>query len=214
MFRNAETRKQIVIGIVVSLIFAGLVQPFLGWIWNLLNSATGALAASVTDLIHRRAAGGMSERYAFSILTLINGMLVGPLAVGSIAAFFVPKFLFAERGERSHQTTAEEIADIRLRLEKSRRRIKTLLIPLRVMMPTCLALLIFVAVIDTGIYRLNRTFEHTLAALAPEMDDLQLKKYRSRWALMSSRADYELIHRDLMKLASDRRIKLPEHLTE
>jgi hypothetical protein len=69
-------------------------------------------------------------------------------------------------------------------------------------------------VVETGVFKLNSSFNQTLAALGPDLDEMQLKKYRARWALMTSRADYENIKSDLLRVADDHKVHLPDRLRE
>jgi hypothetical protein len=206
MLKDPDVRKQFVIGIAASLVVALLIQPLLGWVWQGLDSASNAAIVMVSNVIYRNAAHGLDEHYSFGTLTLLFGVLTGGLSGTGIVLLVVRPRL--RRLSESIEHHAEGAAVSTSRWARSTNLLLYALLPILVLS------ILFIMVVETGSFRLNSTFNQTLAAVGPALDDMQIRKYRSRWALMRSRADYEAIKRDLMKVADDHGIQLPEYLRD
>jgi hypothetical protein len=56
---------------------------------------------------------------------------------------------------------------------------------------------------------LNTTFNQYLAALGPHLSDPDVRTFRSRWALMKGRSDYDLIMSEFRSRAEKAGIQLP-----
>jgi hypothetical protein len=204
MFRDPEIRKQIVIGLISSIVAALLIQPLLEWIWRTANNWTSSFAVSYTNSIYASAALGLRELHSFLIMLFMFVTIIG-LSVGVlIAPLMLRNVKKRLRGERP--PTREEIDAIFKPLWRGSwvvGAISTLLLVL-----SSLSILLR----NYADLQLNATFNQRIAALSPALTDLETKQFKSRWALMASRRDYESIQHDLEEIARARNSKLPTNL--
>ena len=57
--------------------------------------------------------------------------------------------------------------------------------------------------------RVVTSFQQHMTAIAPFITDQQAKQFRSRWTQMRTKGDYDVIYRDLQKIADSNGIRLP-----
>jgi heme/copper-type cytochrome/quinol oxidase subunit 2 len=188
---DPNTRKQVYIGVLTSVLAALFIQPLLNLLWGLLNGATTAIGGALSDVIYRNAARGLDEHYSFLLLSLVMSLMLGVFTSFTVLPFLLRR-------------SRKEALEGREKVVHKLRWAVTILGVLGVVLPLILL------TIEFGTYKLNSSFNQYMAATSPYVTDLDAKKLRSRWALMRTRADFESISSDLQKIASDNAIVLPK----
>jgi hypothetical protein len=209
MFRDSNIKKQIVIGLITSIVAAMFLQPLLEYAWRALNNLTSSIAVEFTNSIYGSAALGLREIHSFVLLSFMLSVGIGVFAGVLIAPLF--------NRSRDKQSESDSIGD-EPREDPIRKesRGKMRFVYLAACVVAGFGLISATSELTRAFadLQLNATFNQRLTALGPELSDSELKKFRARWALMTNRADYRSIQNDLEAHAKSRNVKLPPSLWE
>ena len=206
-FKDILFKDAITTGIISSIIFTFLLQPFIPLAWAYLRDSGLQVYTDFSNQIFLAAALGYRndvERIFSSILTVVL------LILTSSAVFF---FIFDVKGFNSMREFVgnEKVSSFLKR--------KTTMLGLRVLEVILILLFVwmtFQTVLNTTLIyastELNASFHQKLNALGPFLSDQDAKSLLSAWALMKNENDYNQINGRLEKIAGENNIELPKTL--
>jgi hypothetical protein len=197
MWFDSATRKQIVIGVLSSLVLIFLVQPFLHASWRIIDFLGTNVSESFSRGVYIDAALGLREVHSFLLLALV---------LVTLAGFGISSLI-------THLRSPDE--DEPGRVDRALERAFRIVSNPWIRTPLGILFLLSITMIATDRFadlQLNASFNQRMAALAPDITDLEAKRLRSRWASMKSREDYVAITKSMDITASQKGVTLPKVL--
>jgi hypothetical protein len=194
MLKSTEFRRDIVAGIISSLIFLILFQPIINFLGVLVQSISNGLLSGLSNSIYSNAALGQRNYIDVIFFSLIISIYFGT-ATGWLSANILKKKI-----ETSEKTNL---------LKKFRKSLMSIIIILFIIISVYLLRLGILMVSDL---QLNTSFEQRTTVLAPLLTDQQEEELRSSWASMKNRDDYEKINKTMDTYAQQYNIELPKRL--
>jgi len=206
-FKDILFKDAIVTGIISSLIFTFVLQPFIPIIWSFFKNSGLQIYTNFSNQIYSAAAIG----YRNDVERIISALL------SSVLIFFtfstVTFFFFDIKGYNS-------IGDfINNKKITSLTKTKAAITTTRILE---IGLIIFFVVFSiqtilntTLIYaatEFNASFNQRLNAVRPYLSEQDEEEIVSSWALMENENDYNKINGNLEKVASENKIVLPKTL--
>lgn len=187
-------RISIIASIVASVIFIALVQPIMTYIWEIISSTGNDYLNAFVDNMYKNAALGERDWVVATFSTV--GVYVPFVFISSKRlANFIYKPSFKNKPNKIENTVSTTASWI-----------------------WWSALIFGVAsatFISSYIYtdmQLNTSFNQRLTVLSPHITDIEYKKYKSEWASMTSKKDYQTLNKKIQEQADSLSIKLPPSL--
>jgi predicted PurR-regulated permease PerM len=177
----------VVTSIVASILFAIFFQPILTWISNVIVSAIGVFYSGYVDSLYFKAAQNPADYVIYTLFAFIAGFPVVALVSLAIISFTEPW------------------------LRRTQRFISTSVISTSLAIGFGVILIPFFIIIagPAVSIRANATFQRRLMALTPVISDEERKELLGKWAMVSSKVDFENINTQIEELAKKYQTKLP-----
>jgi hypothetical protein len=184
-----ENRGGILAGLVSSVLFLYLLQPFLDLLVHLLVAVASRISTNYLDRIYAQAAHMETQSYSFLLFALLIAGL-GGLVAGVATALLSVEIRKSDR--IVPRTRISRIAHL------------------------CFS--VFIVVLAFGILAGNylqlsliSTFTRHMRVLGPYLNYTEERVIYSQWGLMENKADYDKVYIRLHKVAEDNKIKLPDN---
>lgn len=186
-------------GILSSVLFTWLLDPFTKWVWLVSVDSTNAWLTAIQDAAYSNAALGKRE-WVSALLFIYFATAMVAFPVGLLGAHVVERLLIGQFPRFEHAART---------LRRTYRILEVVVAVLILLTSFNLVRHCFDIYVDL---QLNASFSQRLDVLAPHITSQQEKELRASWALMKSRRDYAAINRTIETLASAAAVPLPPPL--
>jgi hypothetical protein len=218
---NIKTfKKELTMGIVISVIMLFFVQPIITNIWNWMSKKTDSFYSDYIDSAYHNAALGQRNWLDFITLQLFLVVIFFTLSAYFLKIRLEIEKNIHENKLKSIKNDSEKKELIVKHLNSNtykiggfvskhlnKFRISTYFVQLLVFLLTFH--LIFITYVDL---QLNASFKQRLAVLAPYISEEEEELFEAKWALMKNRKDNREINKTMDKIATEMKVKLPELL--
>lgn len=215
---DKEINKGILTSLIGSIIFMIFLQPIMVFIWSFLKIISYNTYSSIVDSMYLNAALGQRNWLDFSVWTFLL-----------IVAFFVllndtakAKSVIDRHENEIKMDTLEKdelnkFLDAKFAKRKKEiiKSINFLKLFIRFKYPYLITGIILIMYFIFSAFtdlQLNTNFNQRLNAVAPYIDDKEIKILKSKWATMKNRSDFELINNQFENIAIENKIQLPKNL--
>ena len=192
-------KRTILIGVVSSLIativYLYLIDPIIRTFGELVVLTSHYVATGLVDNLYRKCALSCPPDSAFALLGLFSGLLAG-MTFGALSVVL-------RSYVKSGPAPDDEVTTM-----KKLRRSALMGLGFLVLLGFLLMFLYW-----TTWFQLQRltSFNQHLAILAPFIDNQREEELRSKWALMKGRKDYEAIVVDILSIAEENGVGIPDN---
>ncbi|KAF0107134.1 MAG: hypothetical protein FD146_1975 [Anaerolineaceae bacterium] len=190
MLKDVNFRKDILAGIISSLIFLILFQPLVRGLGQLLQPLGEKFFTGFSNSLYSNAALG--HRNYLEVVAFETG----------VSTFFGLSFGFF-----TGYLSRNRFLKIK---EKNKQHIT---IVLKIGMAICWLMLTFGIIASSMLFfsdlQMNTSFEQRLAVVVPYLSEQEEEELRAKWASMQTRDDYEKINLILQEYAETYQIELP-----
>ena len=200
---DKEIKKGIVSSLIATLIFLILLNPILHMLWNFIKSFSINMYSGISDSIYSGAALGQRNWLDFAWLASVVAITGGIVVTKNVIIW---KEIFRLR--RLMQGEKEE-PETPLSLYQTLKKANITLSVAIALGIVVSFFFIFSAFTDL---QLNTSFNQRLNAILSYISDQEAKVYKSSWATMKNRQDFEKINQKMEMVAGFNKIKLPENL--
>jgi len=213
---DKEAKKSIIISVIASALFLIFIQPIMLIIWEIVKPISFSAFDSIINSIYKNAALGQRNWLDFLIWAFILLFAFNYIIKAFLKGKRIVKEL--EDDEKLELMSLEEKENyLREQEAKDSSKIKILMKLTRfnwlimILAGVSSLSLLFSTFTDL---QLNTSFNQRLNAIAPYIDDSDIKILKSKWALMKTRQDYMEINHLFENLANGKGIILPNNLLD
>ena len=191
-----EQKAGVISGLVASILFIYFLQPILNWISRIVVRVMTLAGSAFIDKIYTQAASLQTQNYSFLWLLFVFGTLSTLFFLRGILILF---------GE-------ERIEPLLSKIRSKARSKNNILVRVSLSILHMSFAFLFLAVVSANFIQLKVivTFQQQMRALAPYIDDAEEEQIYSRWSLMRTQADYEVISNTIEMHAKNNHLTLPE----
>ena len=203
----AKYKKEIIGGLIAIVAFEYFLHPIFHYSGPFFFRIAESVSNSAVDRLFAQAALGTGPNPALDWLQIFSGFVVGLTAVMIIV------LVRGDAGD-AHQTPTNTSLP-----EEAGDTMPMVTPPPQVSTRWKVGFVVFVAILDVTLFlmlwsnlfqfRIVTSFQQHMTAIAPFITDQQAKQFRSRWTQMRTKGDYDVIYRDLQKIADSNGIRLP-----
>ena len=203
----AKYKKEIIGGLIAIAAFEYFLSPIFHYAAPFCFRIANSVSHSAVDRLFAQAALGTGPNPGLQWLQIFGGFIVG-LTVGITIAL-----VRGDSGEAPYTPTNTSLP------EKADRTMPTVAPPPQLRRRWKVAIGVLVAIVDlifvlmlwSDLFQLRvvTSFQQHMTAIEPFITDQQAKQFRSRWTQMRTKGDYDVIYRDLQKIADSNGIRLP-----
>jgi hypothetical protein len=200
----AKYKKEIIGGLIAIVAFEYFLHPIFHYSGPFFFRIAESVSSSAVDRLFAQAALGTGPNPALDWLQIFAGFIV------AVTAFIAIDLVRGDAHQTPTNTSLTETAD------DTMPRVTP---PPQVSTRWKVAFVVFVAILDVALFlmlwsvlfqfRIVTSFQQHMTAIAPFITDQQAKQFRSRWTQMRTKGDYDVIYRDLQKIADSNGIRLP-----
>jgi hypothetical protein len=218
MLRTKDSKIAIIRSLVASTIFLILLKPIFEFLWTILVKVSNHTYTFYVDTIYQNAALGQRNWIDFIILTFIYAIA---LAIVLTLMYILDQRIRVIRLNEEIRKEGDKEKKERLKdaLSKKLSRFEKLVKIARCLMKMrigiyIISILSFLSLMFTAYtdLQLNTSFTQRLNVIAPYITDNELKILRSKWALMESRSDFDVLNDEMELVAKQKNITLPKNL--
>ena len=187
-------RNAIVAGVVSSILVIYFLNPIISFLGKVVIKLASYIYKSYLDNICSDLAVG-EPNFSFTLYGLMLGFMVG-IAGSFFAGFITYKIKNKNRDELRSSTPSV---------------FSSWVISASAIVITLVSFLFFI----DGYIRIRSYtgFKQGLTIIGPYITDASQKEFLSRFSLMKSKEDYDLIMKDILSIASNKGIKMPKHIS-
>ena len=203
----AKYKKEIIGGLIAIVAFEYFLRPIFHYAGPFFFRIAESVSNSAVDRLFAQAALGTGPNPGFDWLQILSGFIV------SVTAVITIDLVRGDSGEAHHTPTNTSLP------EKADDTMLTVTPPPQVSRQWKVAIVVLFAIVDVILVlilwsdlfqlRVVTSFQQHMPAIAPFITDQQAKQFRSRWTQMRTKGDYDVIYRDLQKIADSNGIRLP-----
>ncbi len=197
MLKNSLSRREIVVGLVSSVIFAIFVQPILTLTWNMIVILSNNIYLVFMQDIYRSIARPQQDSIDLMIFIYVS-MAVSFIVLLMARINLLEQDIY-EISTGKHTPNASRI-----------KRYGRFM--LAVALFSIVAIFIGIVVPNFAKEQYLRSFQQRMTVLAPYITEQQEEEVRAKWAMMKDRDDYLAVNQILEQLASQHNIVLPENI--
>ncbi|MFQ6599305.1 hypothetical protein [Flavobacterium sp. C3NV] len=214
MLKIQNIKREIISGAIVSIVlFFG--QSIGLYLWQALLKFSINTYSGFIDGIYLNAALGQRNWIDFLSFSLLVYIIIYSLLKKSLKINEMINDIKIERQEKSEIKKRENqiLKNYKAKafLERHIQKFKFIVILMNITICFLSTTILFIIFIDL---QLNTSFNQQINTLSPYIDEQKEELFKSKWALMKDRKDYEVIIKDLEKTASENNIKLPNLLVK
>ncbi|MBE0568232.1 MAG: hypothetical protein IH577_00960 [Deltaproteobacteria bacterium] len=186
-----------VIGGIITAIILFFFQPILGLMYKTIISVTNTIGGRISGLPYIHASRGEMH------ILLLN------VSVIMIGIFVAGYYLFLNETRTRNMSITEDVNKTTWN-KVIKISDKLLLVMSKSMFVLYFILVIISMSISSGTIKMITKFNQRLTILSPYISDYEYKVYKSSWASMKSKPDYESIIAGMDNVARTKRIILPK----
>jgi len=214
MLKIQNIKREIISGAIVSIVlFFG--QSIGLYLWQALLKFSINTYSGFIDGIYLNAALGQRNWIDFLSFSLLVYIIIYSLLKKSLKINEMINDIKIERQEKSEIKKRENqiLKNYKAKafLERHIQKFKFIVILMNITICFLSTTILFIIFIDL---QLNTSFNQQINTLSPYIDEQKEELFKSKWALMKDRKDYEVIIKHLEKTASENNIKLPNLLVK
>ena len=181
-------------GVISTALFLYCLDPILRGVGIVLFHLSGTVFQAYRDRLFAQAAIGVPPDPALFLYTLVLGVFSGFVSTAALVVAL----------------GRARVRDIDLvTLERRRRSRRWMLVIVAVVFDIFTLLILYNTYFQT---RITTSFRQHTTAIAPYINDQEMKVLLSRWTQMRGEADYRAIYHDLKEIADRNQVFLPDNL--
>ncbi|OGR03838.1 MAG: hypothetical protein A2520_01465 [Deltaproteobacteria bacterium RIFOXYD12_FULL_53_23] len=184
--RDPSNRKSIIISIIASSLMIIFIQPILSFMWEFLILISNYTYKGLLDSVYKNASLG-DRNWVIAWFAIVIFLIPTASTIGlSLRKIFRNNAKKNDKKEHNNQKGS-----------------KYLMVGLLILSTLYMAMSVFMDI------QLNARFNQRIAALSPYLQEIEIRTMRSKWALMTSREDFDKIEEIVQRYALNNSIKLP-----
>lgn len=219
MVTDKESKISIARSLIAASIFLIFLKPLYEIIWTLIVGVSNKIFQSYTDAIYTHAAKAMSNEQTYLVLILLvcgicfSAIFISILLLKRLRRISIMEKIIKEKNPEHKKKLHSELSRVNAPI-LSKAIEKPFYLKLFIYCYIFLNALLFsdIAFRHYSYMQLNTSFNQRLNAVSPYVSDVDMKKFKSKWALMKTRTDFLSISNEFEQIAKQNNIELPENL--
>ena len=214
MFKKIDFSNRILTSLIASTIFLYFIKPILGYLWRFVSLISSHTYSGYVNETYCNASLGQRNWLDFvNFLILMFAILMIFIVIMIKNIFKHHELTIRAKLKIANEEEREQI------FNKEKKRIANIGSHTKfyyyfsyvhtIVLAFFISLLIIQAYVDL---QLNTSFNQKINALAPFVNDQEIKLLKSRWALMRNKDDYDKINMQIKMLAAQAHAELPPDL--